>query len=136
MKQHMRTHSYKFVQFQCEFCEFIGGEEIDMEVHTAKLHGEKIECGLCEYEAKDIGTLEIHLATCEYYECAVCGEKIWQFTDIKEHILANHKILSRYDSNGVKHIKQSRENAELYDKKFHKFFSLFPELENEIKTKT
>ena len=29
-----------------------------MEVHLAKAHGDKIECGLCEYEAKDLEALE------------------------------------------------------------------------------
>ena len=43
MAKHMRTHSDKFVQYQCEHCDFIGGEEIDMEVHIAKLHGDKFE---------------------------------------------------------------------------------------------
>ena len=43
-------------------------------MHTAKLHGEKIECMLYEYEDKDNENLEIHLATCEYYEFAVCGK--------------------------------------------------------------
>ena len=48
MAKHMRTHSYKFVQYQCEHCDFIGGEEIDMEVHIAKLHGDMwiVDCGL------------------------------------------------------------------------------------------
>ena len=129
MKKHMRTHSYKWVQFQCEHCEFIGGEEIDMEVHTAKLHGENIECGLCDYEATDVENLEIHLTTCEYYKCGLCGEIIWQFTNIKGHILAKHEILKKYDTNGVTNIKPSRENPEIYERKYHSFVSLFPELE-------
>ena len=51
------------------------GEEIDMDVHSAKLNWDKFECGLCDYEATDIENLEIHLSTCEYYKCEVCDEK-------------------------------------------------------------
>ena len=133
MSKHVRTHSYSYVQFKCEHCEFIGGEEIDMEVHSAKLHGDKFECGVCDYEATDLENLEIHLKTCEYYKCELCDEIIWQFTDIKGHVLAKHKSMYSYQSNGIRNIKPSRENKELYDQKFHTFISLFPELEGELK---
>ena len=131
MAKHMRTHSYKFVQYQCEHSDFIGGEEIDMEVHIAKLHGDKFECGLCEYEATDLENLEVHLTTCETYKCELCGEVILQFVDIKTHIMAKHKTLNRYDRNKIINTKPSRENKELYDRKYHSFTSLFPELELE-----
>ena len=66
MSKQMRTHSYSNVQFRCEPCEFIVGGKIDMEVHSAKHHGDKFECGLCDYEAADLNNLEVHLSTCEY----------------------------------------------------------------------
>ena len=71
-----------------------------MEVHTAKLDGEKIECRLCEYEAKDLENIEIHLATCEYFKCAVCENLFGNLLN------SSHKVLSRYDRNGVNNIKQ------------------------------
>ena len=64
MKKHMRTHSYKDAVYKYDLCEFIGGDEIEMEVHLAKLHGESFECGLCTYNAKDLETLDTHLRFC------------------------------------------------------------------------
>ena len=113
MRKHMRTHSYSYVQFKCEHGEFIGWDDIDIEVHSANL--------------------EIHLSTCEYYKCKLCDEIIWQFTDIKGHVLETHKTIYNYRSNGIQNIKPSRENKEIYDQKYHTFFSLFPELEDELK---
>ena len=46
MKKHMRTHSYKDAVYKCDLCDFIGGDQIEMEVHLAKLHGDNFECGL------------------------------------------------------------------------------------------
>ena len=85
-------------------------DEIDMEVHSAKHHGDKFECGLCDYEAADLDNLEIHLSTCEYYKCDLCGEIIWQLPNIKQHILAKHMKIYSYQSKGIKNIKTSKEN--------------------------
>ena len=126
MKKHMRTHSYSLVQYKCDLCEFMGYDEIDMDVHAAKQHGDKFECGICEHEAKNIEDLEIHLNTCEYYKCEECSEKILKFTSIKEHFLSKHGN-SDYYRRGVKNIKPSRENSEIYDQKFHYLSELFPE---------
>ena len=114
MKNHMRTHSYSLVQYKCDLCDFMGYDEIDMDVHAAKVHGDKFECGLCEHEAKDNEDLEIHLSTCEYYKCEECGEKIWKFTSIKEHFISKHGN-SDYYRRGVRNVKPSRENSEIYD---------------------
>ena len=65
LKKHMRTHSYSFVQFKCDLCGFMGCEEIDMNVHTSKMHGDIPECGLCDYKAKNLEDIDIHLPTCE-----------------------------------------------------------------------
>ena len=60
MIKHMRTHSYKNVQYQCEKCDFCGGDDYTMEVHIAKHHGDKFECGLFEYVAKMYKFLELN----------------------------------------------------------------------------
>ena len=127
MKKHMRTHSYSYVQYKCDICDFMGYDEIDMDVHAAKLHGDKHDCGLCDYEAKSLEQLEIHLSTCEYYQCFVCNEKLWQFIKIKEHFQTKHSDFDK-KKNAIKNIKPSRENSDLYDQKFHSLLSLFPEL--------
>ena len=133
LKKHMLSHSYKLVQYKCDCCDFVGSEEIDMEVHAAKLHGEDPECGICEYQAKDMPDMETHLTTCEFHECTICEKRIFQFTNIKEHFLTMH--LERLKSNsgaGLRNYKPSRENSELYTSKYHTLLSLFPEL-TEIK---
>ena len=102
-KKHMRTHSYKNVQFECEICDFKGGAKTDMDVHLAKLHREKIEYGICEYEGKD------KLLTCEFYDCEFCTERILQFSNIKEHLLTKHKEVNKYMF-GIDHIKPQNTN--------------------------
>ena len=68
----MRTHSYKLAQFKCDHCDLVGEDEIDMEVHVARTHEEKFECGLCDYAGKNFEALDIHLQT---YECEICKKK-------------------------------------------------------------
>ena len=86
MKKHMRTHSYKDAVYKCDLYDSIGGDQIEMEVHLAKLHGENFECGLCENTANDLETLDTHLGTYEIYKCKICGEQILKLTNIKTHV--------------------------------------------------
>ena len=51
LKKHLVTHSYKEIRCKCEECDFVGLNEVTMEVHLWKLHSEKFECGLCDLEA-------------------------------------------------------------------------------------
>ena len=90
---------------------------------------QNISCGLCEHEAKDNEDLEIHLSTCEYYKCEKCSEKIWKFTSIKDHFLSKHGNSDFY-RRGVRNIKLSGENSEIYDQKFYSLVKLFPEFKN------
>ena len=46
-----------------------------MEVHVGKCNTDNFECGLCDSKFKDLDTLELHLRTCEIYECAEFYEK-------------------------------------------------------------
>ena len=91
LRKHMRTHSYQYATYKCAMCEFVGGEEIDMEVHNAKKHSDKFECGHCEFEGKDFETLDIHLTTCECSQCGLCEEKFKQVSNVKEHFGTKHK---------------------------------------------
>ena len=130
-KTHMRMHSYKYVQYQYGTCDFTGGCDIDMEVHMGKVHGEKFECGLCDYEAKDLETLETHLLTCEIFKCNICKIKMLQFSQLKKHFLDNHKQSEQ--TRDITHIKPYRDIKEIYEEKTHSYVSLFPELgEKEI----
>ena len=100
-----------------------------MEVHNAKTHGEKAECGNCNYEAKNLNDLETHLSTCELYECTPCDRRIPLFTNIKEHFLTLHKeLLQRNSGGGIRHYKASRENNDIYKSKYHTVKSVFLKL--------
>ena len=93
------------------------------------MHGEKIECGICDYEATDMADVETHLTTCQFYECTNCEEKIMLFTKVKEHFLTMHKELIKKTSGvGIRNYKVSRENSEIYKSEYHTLRSLFPEL--------
>ena len=71
-----------------------------------KLHSEKIECGLCNYEAKDIEALNLHISTCEIYVCDDCC-----FRSVKEHLENEHS--NPYDF--IIHGKVNLKNPEIID---------------------
>ena len=52
--KHMKTHSYKPVDFKCEECDFLGASSFTMDVHIGKVHSENLECGLCDFQADDV----------------------------------------------------------------------------------
>ena len=62
-----------------------------MEVHMNKVQSEELEFGMCEFEAKDLETLETHLVTCQIYECKHCAERWKSISDIKKHMTEEHK---------------------------------------------
>jgi hypothetical protein len=128
MKFYIITHSYKLAQFKFDHCDFVGGDEIDMEVYVPRTQEENSECGLCNYEGHNLEALDTHLRTCETYLCGICNEEISQLPDIKMHVEEKHNTCrNSYYPNGVRHIKPSRENKEVYDTKFHSYSSLFSE---------
>ena len=125
LKKHMRTHSFNYATFKCALCEFIGGEQIEMEIHDARVQGDKNECALCGFEGKDLETIDNHLSTCESYSCGLCENKFTQLTQVKEHFKDKHQESKQSSFYGVRHIKQSRKNKKVYDQKFHSISSLF-----------
>ena len=90
MKRHMKTHSYKQIKYRCEECDFLGATPFTMEVNLGKSHSDKFECGLCEFVAKDLETLDMHLFICEIYQCEECEKRYKDITDIKEHLTNEH----------------------------------------------
>ena len=119
------THSYKEVQFKCEECSYCGNNEVSMEVHVSKVHFEKKECGMCEYEAKDLEALELHLVTCQIYECKYCRERWQSISDIKKHISKEHK---GQEFLRILHAKIDISNSDEVICKTYLKLELFPEL--------
>ena len=126
MVKHQKNHSYKFVAYKYVKCDFLGEDEIGMEVDLGKEHGEKFICGLCDYIAKSLENLETHLSTCETYVCTICDTIFTNLAEIKTHFLQNHE--AKHRSRFVKHIKQNRENHEAFDDKSYCYNELLTEL--------
>ena len=111
MKEHLKYHSYKKSTYKCEDCDYCSENFLTMEVHVGKHHGEKIDCGLCNFEAKDLEALNMHLSTCEIYVCDDCCYRSIHIHEIKEHLEKSHT--SPYDT--IIHGKVNLKNPEIID---------------------
>jgi hypothetical protein len=70
LKKHCITHTYKQATYKCDESDFVGQNEVTMEVHNGKYHFEKFECGLCDSKKKNFESLETHLSKCESFRCS------------------------------------------------------------------
>ena len=125
LTQHLKTHSYKAVNFQCRECEYFGESELEMEVHIGKKHSDQFDCGICDLEIKSLENLKIHLSTCEIYKCDCCGKKVATLKEIKTHMETEHPENKQHLY--VIHLKQNRSDCEVIDEKLHNTTELFPE---------
>ena len=104
---HRKTHSFKS-QFMggvvCENCGFECKSIYNMEVHIGKCFSNNFECGLCDAKFEDLTSLELHLRTCEIYECSECYQKIKTITDMKKHFVDNHASCDK-GSDVIQHLK-------------------------------
>ena len=128
MNKHMKSHSYKHIEYKCEECEFFSDSKLVMDVHIGKKHSENFECGLCEFEAGDMEALNIHMFTCEIYLCETCDINFITLADLKEHLIKEHNT-EKYQR--VIHAKQNRSDDEVMDEKYHYAKSLFPKMYQE-----
>ena len=105
IKKHMKEQTYKNAKIKCEECDFIGQNEITMEVHYGKFHSKNFDCGICDNEAKSLANLQMHLFTCEMFKCSVCEKKVKgkHSKPIKPHVITVHN-----DSCGIEHLKINR----------------------------
>ena len=125
LKLHLKTHSYKAVNFKCTECEYFCNTELEMEVHIGKKHTDKFDCGMCGNEAKSLENLKIHLSTCEMYQCDQCEKRLPTLKEIKTHIEKQHNVIKEYI--GVIHLKQNRSDNEVIDENSHPAKELFPD---------
>ena len=103
----MKTHTYKdkysgkeLNGFKCETCSF--------NAHHGKSHGELFECGLFEFKAKSFDNLELHLKTCEIYECEEC-----EFTSKQISGINCQFLYEKCSFINIFHIKIDRINEEI-----------------------
>ena len=123
MRLHMINHSY-FMQennLKCEHCEFIGKSDRTMHMHYGKLHSKIIECGLCQFVAKDLENLNLHLQTFETYECDICDHVTNTITEMKKHIRESKQC----DSSSIFHIQKNRNNCNKASAKEYKQSEIF-----------
>ena len=107
-KKHTKSEDKGKTLF-CEHCKHAFKNSETLAVHIGKNHTDNFKCGLCErfFETKE--NLEVHLNTCEVYQCTKCKKKELTMSDSKEHIIKDH------DSENyimVDNFKLSRENWE------------------------
>ena len=88
----------------------MGENKYTMEVHIGKYHAVDFECALCEFKAKSLDELELHMFTCEVYMCETCEIRVKTLKAIKTHIADDRKAkngnfthlkMDRADSNEV-----------------------------------
>ena len=111
LKHHMVSHTYNETEtdvFSCEKCEFVGKSEWTLQIHHGSNHCDEIECGLCDSKFTNLGDLEIHLRTCEIYECTNCEFVAKQISEMKRHVKQN---LECSDCN-MFHVKIDRSNEQ------------------------
>ena len=82
--------SYMTREFIQPICDFLGENRDTMEVHIGKKHTDTFECGLCKFAAGNVDNLELHLATCEIYECHECEIKEKSLSSIKNYVEKRH----------------------------------------------
>ena len=111
MKVHLKTHSFKKLDFKCEDCDYFGPNEITMEVHHGRKHSQDPECGLCEFKANSGENLETHLVTCEIYDCKRCDLRFQNLTTMRTHLQEEHKGHTQIVT--IVHAKLDRKNSEI-----------------------
>ena len=96
-KVHSYTHSYTSTEKnknKCKNCNFESKCLNTIEVHVGWCRQNNFECGLCGVSFCEKEDLEIHLRTCEMYECESypCWLRCKNLSDMKKHIEEKHDI--------------------------------------------
>ena len=66
----------------------------------------------------------MHLSTCEIVKCISCRKTFKTLFDLKQHFSNIHEK-EKESWKQTEHIKQSRENSEIFDVKIHSYHELF-----------
>ena len=114
------THSYKKAKYLCDECDFVGKSEVTMAVHIGKKHLKTFDCGLCDLETNSIENLEIHLKTCEAYECNYytgCDKRYQTISEFKNNFVDKHKR----EQGTFIHMKMDRNYSDEVSEKVHDF---------------
>ena len=127
LKQHKKSeHTYHFVKFQCNECEFMAVEPHTLQVHFGLHHSKNKHCGLCDNEFKTSEQLKDHLSTCEIFVCSNshCKDVFPNLTTMKEHIQEGHRKDSPEHYSFSYYVCHSKDNSEKEVSK--KYVTLYP----------
>ena len=86
-------HTYHYVKFQCNECDFMAKEEQTLHVHFGRKHSVKKQCGLCDRDLKNLEQLDDHLSHCEIFVCcnSGCRATFENLSEMKNHISDKHR---------------------------------------------
>ena len=119
MRFHLKNdHTATYSNVKCLDCDFHAYNDISIQVHQGKCHEDGFECGLCDFKADSLEALDLHLTTCESYECYECNIRVHHISDVRKHIREKHESeyvsithgkLDRKDKNFVKETRYRKE---------------------------
>ena len=112
-KVHSYNHSYTNTDKntnKCKNCDFDTDCVDSIEVHVGACRKQNFECGLCGEEFKLLENLEMHLQTCEIYECqsSSCWLRGVDISEMKKHIREKHSSTTK-----LNHLKMDREKQHI-----------------------
>ena len=93
---------------KCKNCDFDTDCVDSIEVHVGACREQNFDCGLCGKEFKVREDLEIHLNTCEIFECQDCWLRDVNISEMKNHIRGKHSSTTQ-----VNHLKMDREKQHI-----------------------
>ena len=96
----------------CDYCEEEFEERRKLELHVINTHTYKCEVFKIQMGSKE--DLDIHLTTCEVYECYKCEYMHKRLSELKTHCKTKHT-----GNVAILHVKMDRENmSEVTCKKY------------------
>ena len=104
---------------KCKNCDFESKTVYTMEVHVGKCRDTNFECGLCEFTFDSGADLDLHLKTCEIYECGKCWIRDKNLSEMKKHIRETHS-----DSTQISYIKMDRNIESEVSEKYYSLSEL------------
>lgn len=113
MKIHKFTHSYTSkgdIGQTCDKCNYTCDTMESMEVHLGKCKVEEFECGLCETKFKTEEDVDLHLTTCEVYECGECFLRDKILEEMKKHVKFEHE--TEVFCQCLHHLKMDRDDKQ------------------------
>ena len=90
----------------CENCGFKSRSIYTMDVHIGRCGFiTNYECGFCDVTFEDLSSLDLHLRTCEVYECSECFLRRRSLGEMKERIVKECENCKK-----LTHLKMNLEN--------------------------